>query len=290
MAVASPQDLYELPDNSYLPQRHPPPVPSYPYRSPPAQYSNDAGYSSDAGSLNTRTSRRRAGSWGSRFLRWNSSDSKTQLHSPQNGQSTGAVDSKPIKSAPPVTFITQGYQAPQAPPVNQQPQAAPDGGRKRSFSFGSRKSEGTANMLRKSSKIKAQEQERLEMERKARLQQPAPTLPEHNPLPGIDSFGGDNANNTSNSSPRVTNFSRPGVMPPSSNNSSSSPAYAIRPVQASSSPDSTRKTNGEYVSDPISRTESITNRGRSSYASSIVGGNMSSPRRIRRRKDPTPFK
>ena len=41
--------------------------------------------------------------------------------------------------------------------------------------------------------------------------------------------------------------------------------------------------------DPYARTESITNRGRSSYAPSAVSS-VDSPRRLRRRKDPTPFK
>ena len=43
--------------------------------------------------------------------------------------------------------------------------------------------------------------------------------------------------------------------------------------------------------DPTARTESMTNRGRYSYSNSPgVNGSVSSPRRIRRRKDPTPFK
>lgn len=41
--------------------------------------------------------------------------------------------------------------------------------------------------------------------------------------------------------------------------------------------------------DPYARTESMTNRGRYSYASSAVS-TVNSPRRVRRRKDPTPFK
>lgn len=41
--------------------------------------------------------------------------------------------------------------------------------------------------------------------------------------------------------------------------------------------------------DPYARTESMTNRGRYSYASSAVS-TINSPRRVRRRKDPTPFK
>lgn len=45
--------------------------------------------------------------------------------------------------------------------------------------------------------------------------------------------------------------------------------------------------NGGF--DPYARTESMTNRGRYSYASSAVS-TVNSPRRVRRRKDPTPFK
>lgn len=41
--------------------------------------------------------------------------------------------------------------------------------------------------------------------------------------------------------------------------------------------------------DPYARTESMTHRGRYSYASSTVS-TINSPRRVRRRKDPTPFK
>ena len=45
--------------------------------------------------------------------------------------------------------------------------------------------------------------------------------------------------------------------------------------------------NGGF--DPYARTESMTHRGRYSYASSAVS-TINSPRRVRRRKDPTPFK
>jgi hypothetical protein len=41
--------------------------------------------------------------------------------------------------------------------------------------------------------------------------------------------------------------------------------------------------------DPYGRTESMTHRGRYSYASSAISS-INSPRRVRRRKDPTPFK
>ena len=42
--------------------------------------------------------------------------------------------------------------------------------------------------------------------------------------------------------------------------------------------------------DSYARTESMKNRGRYSYATAGVNGNVNSPRRVRRRKDPTPFK
>lgn len=47
--------------------------------------------------------------------------------------------------------------------------------------------------------------------------------------------------------------------------------------------------NGNSAMDPYARTESMTNRGRYSYASSSVS-TINNPRRMRRRKDPTPFK
>ena len=41
--------------------------------------------------------------------------------------------------------------------------------------------------------------------------------------------------------------------------------------------------------DPYGRTESMTHRGRYSYASSAAS-TVNSPRRVRRRKDPTSYK
>ena len=53
-------------------------------------------------------------------------------------------------------------------------------------------------------------------------------------------------------------------------------------------PDSDSKPKAAY-DDPFGRPESMTNRGRYSYASSAIS-TINSPRRVRRRKDPTPFK
>lgn len=71
------------------------------------------------------------------------------------------------------------------------------------------------------------------------------------------------------------------------------PRASIDPGRPSMSPAVARPPvppvpNGAWV-DPYARTESMTNRGRYSYASSAVS-TVNSPRRVRRRKDPTPFK
>ncbi|KAI1193023.1 septin [Nemania serpens] len=70
------------------------------------------------------------------------------------------------------------------------------------------------------------------------------------------------------------------------------PRASIDPGRPSMSPSVARPPvppvpNGAWV-DPYARTESMTNRGRYSYASSAVS-TVNSPRRVRRRKDPTPF-
>jgi hypothetical protein len=182
---------------------------------------------------------------------------------------------------------------------------------------GSRKTslEGSVGkkMLRKSSKMKKEEQGRLAREAAA-----ANALPKHpprlSPLPSIGNLGagsitGDDSRpdsyaifNNPHGLSQTANFSRPGVSMPAYNsygaNSSSSPAtYAVRPGNAfspqaaSSSPSvAARSANGEYVDNAYDRTESMTHRGRYSYASSTAQVNVNSPRRVRRRKDPTPFK
>lgn len=102
----------------------------------------------------------------------------------------------------------------------------------------------------------------------------------------------------------TANFSRPGVaaaMPSSGYNSSSSPAYALKTGNAfaqqaasSSSPASGAKSaDGEAATaNSMDRAESMAHRGRYSYAStnSPAAAHVNSPRRVRRRKDPTPFK
>jgi hypothetical protein len=74
--------------------------------------------------------------------------------------------------------------------------------------------------------------------------------------------------------------------------SSSPPSYEVpMPPMPGHHAQSQYSRNGEYV-DPYARTESMTHRGRYSYASSAISTatGINSPRRVRRRKDPTPFK
>jgi hypothetical protein len=142
-------------------------------------------------------------------------------------------------------------------------------------------------MLRKSSRKQREllaEQERLA--REAHANRPAPHI-SLNPLASISSFAGeigdqhyigDTSNTNSASSSTINghpkapaNFSRPGGM-------------ASQPGNAA------RGSNGDYVDPATERGESMRNRGRYSYASSVSPANVSSPRRVRRRKDPTPFK
>jgi hypothetical protein len=183
----------------------------------------------------------------------------------------------------------------------------------------SKSREGRSNMLRRGSKARQQQQAELERrEREAQMlpKQP-PRLPSHHPLPGMPTFGGEdarpdsiamfNGNAHSNRGPppsnhthtyaqtpaqTAANFSRPGnvAMALSHRDNSSSPAYVLRGASASVSPPpvGVATVNGD---DTTERTGSMTNRGRYDYtASSSQSGPVNSPRRMRRRKDPTPFK
>jgi len=89
-----------------------------------------------------------------------------------------------------------------------------------------------------------------------------PKLPGLAPQPQIQTFGGETY------SPEPTLNRMPNGVPP------------VPPL-----PTHINKDNF----DPCARTESITHRGRYSYANSTVS-TLNSPRRVRRRKDPAPYK
>jgi hypothetical protein len=161
-----------------------------------------------------------------------------------------------------------------------------NGDRRTSFNFLRRqKSTETANRKTMGKKQKAQLQQQQQQPQS--IPRVPPQLPSHSPLPKINSFGGENA--------------RPDTYAILSNNyhasgshampySSSSPPHGVPiPPIPSSSPGS-KNAGGEQF-DPYARTESMTHRGRYSYASSAISASgINSPRRVRRRKDPTPFK
>lgn len=212
------------------------------------------------------------------------------------------------------------------PPSQRPPNHSFDGpeqGRMSSSIFRSRSRsqsrEEKSNMLRRGSKARQQQQAELERrEREAQMlpKQP-PRLPSHHPLPGMPTFGGEDArpdsiamfnqNAHSNRGPppssythnyvqppaqTAANFSRPGnvAMAPAQRDNSSSPAYALRGASASASPTPAgiATVNGDESTE---RTGSMTNRGRYDYtAAAAQSGHVNSPRRMRRRKDPTPFK
>lgn len=145
-------------------------------------------------------------------------------------------------------------------------------------------------MNKKQKALAAQEQQR---QTQLQQRQQVPKLPTHDPLPHIDSFGGENGRTGAYANQQnqqyTNNQSAPHAIPMQPQYYSMSPSQQshVGAHVASSSPGSK---NGDYV-DPYARTESMTHRGRYSYASSAVSTTgINSPRRVRRRKDPTPFK
>jgi len=136
--------------------------------------------------------------------------------------------------------------------------------------------------MSKKQKALAQEEALRKQREAAMLPKQPPRLPSHSPLPQIANFGGEDArpdsyaivSNRAGHHGHSPNFSRPSM------DYKSSPATGVAATGSSPS----------YMDfDPYPRTESMTNRGRYSYASSAISS-INSPRRVRRRKDPTPFK
>lgn len=118
------------------------------------------------------------------------------------------------------------------------------------------------------SKEQAREEELRRQRELAAMPRHAPRLPALSPTPKLEEFGGDeDAKNDG------TNLTR--TMSPLSRKLAHLP---IHPGQH----------HGDENVDPYARTESMTHRGRYSYASSLVS-TVNGPRRLRRRKDPTPY-
>lgn len=138
--------------------------------------------------------------------------------------------------------------------------------------------------MSKKQKALAQEEALRRQREAAMLPKQPPRLPSHAPLPQIQSFGGEERPDSiaivSNRAGNYNNhnFSRPSMEHRMVPNTTAS----VAPPLPGSSP-----SYMEY--DPYPRAESMTHRGRYSYASSAISS-INSPRRVRRRKDPTPFK
>ncbi|KAF2681298.1 hypothetical protein K458DRAFT_406645 [Lentithecium fluviatile CBS 122367] len=183
---------------------------------------------------------------------------------------------------------------PQVPHSNgdTHPSSAP---RRSSFNFLRRKSSSetrgghrsaSGGKMSRKQKALAQEEALRRQREAAMLPKQPPRLPTHSPLPQIDHFGGvddrpDSVAIVSNragayNGPYNPNFSRPSMEHRMAPNARS----PMAPMPEGSP---------SYMDyDPYPRTESMTHRGRYSYASSAVS-TVNSPRRVRRRKDPTPF-
>ncbi|KUI61990.1 Septin-4 [Cytospora mali] len=122
----------------------------------------------------------------------------------------------------------------------------------------------------------------LQRQRNAAVPKSPPRLPQlYNgaPAPQFDHFGGETRPDSvsiisGKTDRRQHSTPRSSMDPPRAITSTNAPA--VPPI-----PD------GPWA-DPYARTESMTHRGRYSYASSAVS-TVNSPRRVRRRKDPTPF-
>lgn len=136
---------------------------------------------------------------------------------------------------------------------------------------------------KKQQAIAAREQE-LQRQRDAIPKSPPrlPTLYDGVAPPKLESFGGENyrPDSVQIATGKVGQYQGRHSMEPG-RSSAATGSVPIPPI-----PNSGR--NGDWV-DPYARTESMTHRGRYSYASSAVS-TINSPRRVRRRKDPTPFK
>ncbi|OAL56574.1 septin [Pyrenochaeta sp. DS3sAY3a] len=138
--------------------------------------------------------------------------------------------------------------------------------------------------MSKKQKALAQEEALRRQREAAMLPKQPPRLPSHSALPQMETFGGEGARPDSVAivSNKVGNynhnFSRPSVE---NYRVAQNPHLSTAAPMPGSSP--------SYMDyDPYPRTESMTHRGRMSYASSQHSA-VNSPRRVRRRKDPTPF-
>ncbi|KAF1983798.1 hypothetical protein K402DRAFT_337603 [Aulographum hederae CBS 113979] len=181
--------------------------------------------------------------------------------------------------------VSRTSPSPGLSPSPEDPSRSRSNGETRRTSFGflrRQKSSDPANRSVSSGKMSKKqrqmhEEELARQQREAALRSP-PTLPTHSPLPKINTFGGPTEN-------RNGGFHQGDPQVYDQFHARTSPQPHAIPVPPIPAHPGSR--NGDH--DPYARTESMTHRGRYSYASSAVSMGTNSPRRVRRRKDPTPF-
>ena len=143
--------------------------------------------------------------------------------------------------------------------------------------------------LTKRQRSQHREQEML----KEQLPPRAPRIPDLPAPPKLQSFGGESARPDSFAiiSNRAASYSHhPRAVSSTSQTLTRQPSSKMYPdVPIPPIPGDPVELNGDSYHDPYARTESMTNRGRYSYASSVVSS-INNPRKMRRRKDYTPFK
>lgn len=140
-----------------------------------------------------------------------------------------------------------------------------------------RSTSGSKIVKRQQAALQQQEVFRRQQEAAAAASETVPALPVLESPPPINTFGGENGTPSpprqGNNVPKIPSITYskgfPYTDPPSA-----PPSVPIPPI-----PDT----------DNRGRSESMTHRGRYSYASSMVS-TVNGPRRVRRRKDPTPYK
>lgn len=186
------------------------------------------------------------------------------------------------EALPSIPSITENGNPPPPPIPNNQQQ----GPRRTSLGFlrrpksseplTERKSSTGGRISKKMMKEQAKEDELRRQREAAAVPKQAPRLPDLQAPPELKTFGGESA--------------RPDSVAIVSNRLGHQDKQALENHNArlAASLNSASANKTEPV-DPYARTESMTHRGRYSYASSAVS-TINSPRRVRRRKDPTPYK
>lgn len=174
------------------------------------------------------------------------------------------------------------------PPSSPEPKQRQDGPRRRpSFSFLHRsKSVERLTATRSISGGKLTKKNRvMGRDQEMQISQQPPKIPDLPRPIQLQTFGGENtrAGSTADLSGKARSQHQGGSTPGDLRPYSGPNLYnvPIPPIPGTQG-------NEDYV-DPYARSESMTHRGRYSYASSAVS-TINSPRRMRRRKDPTPFK